>query len=433
METFEPRPRKYLAKIPVTVAKTQTYRIPLFFVLSSCFLFLVWLDFPGLLFLIDKQPSRNPVTAVHRVADQSVASLPSNADNVTGDKVTGRTDQSPARNADIPNIVAGTQRYRPSEPDLPTVLETVGTVEQRQGNDTTGTADAVPTVVRPALRESTVTAGDADDEGFPEELLPNPVLPEDAAVLDDSNTPIIVSSTSVMSKTVRVSAPRQDNDLDHTAILLQNADVVTEKWDPIPESSQSSKKQPSLAIMATTALQPGTVEVPPVTSGLVLAAQTFPNLETPPAPQLGGVAGTNPNGSVSTSEGVGFSKSPANSGIAVIVHRNNHDQFGLDELRDIYLDKRITWSDGAAIALYDLPLQNSARELFSRRVLRMSALDAATLKSNRSIINQPANLARTKQDNLVITYVARNPNAVGYVPLAAVKQNSDVRILLTIE
>ena len=62
----------------------------------------------------------------------------------------------------------------------------------------------------------------------------------------------------------------------------------------------------------------------------------------------------------------------------------------------------------------------------------MSPLDAATESSNRAITNRVQNEYRTKNADVVVSYIERNPNAIGYVPAAAITDNDNVRVVYTI-
>lgn len=117
--------------------------------------------------------------------------------------------------------------------------------------------------------------------------------------------------------------------------------------------------------------------------------------------------------------------------IAIIVNRANAEAISVDDIRNIYFDKIIHWQNGEKITLYNLPLNSSGREVFSRKVLNMSAIQAATEESNRVITNAALNQSQTKRERLVLSYVERNPQAIGYVPFNEAKGNNNVRIIMT--
>jgi hypothetical protein len=118
--------------------------------------------------------------------------------------------------------------------------------------------------------------------------------------------------------------------------------------------------------------------------------------------------------------------------IAVIVNRQNLQSINQRQLRDIYLDRLSNWKNGKMITVYNLPVSTAARELFSRQVLNMSALDAATMESNRKITNRQNNSLQTRQQNVILHYVANDPQAIGYVPLRLAQDNDQVRVLFTL-
>ena len=118
--------------------------------------------------------------------------------------------------------------------------------------------------------------------------------------------------------------------------------------------------------------------------------------------------------------------------IAIIVNSENTQAISKQQLRDIYMDRLSSWRNGKDIMVYNLPLASAGRELFSRKVLQMSVLDAATQASNRSITNRQSNRVQTRQQNVVAHYVANNPQAIGYVALDLARRQHNLRILFTL-
>ena len=88
-----------------------------------------------------------------------------------------------------------------------------------------------------------------------------------------------------------------------------------------------------------------------------------------------------------------------------------------------------TWRSGQKIDVYNLPDNQEAREIFARNVLGMSGQAAAAAESQRKINNTLKNPAMTKRERLVVSIVAKNRNAIGYVPAYLVEGKKDIRVV----
>lgn len=119
--------------------------------------------------------------------------------------------------------------------------------------------------------------------------------------------------------------------------------------------------------------------------------------------------------------------------VAVIVNSANTQNISTADVKNIYMDKTITWASGEKIAVYNLPTEEEAADSFARRVLGISAREAATAEANRSISNTSRNPQSTKRDALVSSIVAKTPNAIGYVPKDQAIGKSGIRVLFTLE
>jgi ABC-type phosphate transport system substrate-binding protein len=119
--------------------------------------------------------------------------------------------------------------------------------------------------------------------------------------------------------------------------------------------------------------------------------------------------------------------------VAVIVNSANAQNLSLNDVKSIYTDKTIVWANGGKIAVYNLPAEEAAAEIFARKVLGMSATDAAAAESNRVVSNVARNPQQIKRDALVSSIVAKSPLAIGYVPKAQAEGKSGIRVLFTLE
>ena len=115
--------------------------------------------------------------------------------------------------------------------------------------------------------------------------------------------------------------------------------------------------------------------------------------------------------------------------VAVIVNRSNPEVLTVEQIKNIYSDRVTTWRSGQKIDVYNLPDNQEAREIFARNVLGMSGQAAAAAESQRKINNTLKNPAMTKRERLVVSIVAKNRNAIGYVPAYLVEGKKDIRVV----
>lgn len=120
------------------------------------------------------------------------------------------------------------------------------------------------------------------------------------------------------------------------------------------------------------------------------------------------------------------------SGIVVIVNKSNSKTLSKAEISNIYRDRITRWPTGERILVLNLPLDTVVRQRFSSTVLNMSPLDAATEYSNGMITNRLQNDYRTRNARIVVSYVERHENAIGYVPAEALSETDNVRVAYTI-
>ncbi|MFQ5558987.1 MAG: hypothetical protein ACE5FU_00180 [Nitrospinota bacterium] len=119
--------------------------------------------------------------------------------------------------------------------------------------------------------------------------------------------------------------------------------------------------------------------------------------------------------------------------IVVIVNVANSQSVDMGFLKNIYSDNVTTWKNGKVIKLFDLPVKDSSREIFSQKVLGVSAKESAREWSNRKITNTAKNPPRTKRAKFVATAVAMNKLAIGYVPESLVKGKQGIKIAFTLK
>jgi len=119
--------------------------------------------------------------------------------------------------------------------------------------------------------------------------------------------------------------------------------------------------------------------------------------------------------------------------VVVIVNEANGQSMNATDVKAVYSDQIIQWSNGQGINSYNQPTKSAANETFSQKVLGMSATDAAKEWANRKITNTAKNPPSTKKEKLVILQVKKDANAIGYVSESALEGKDGVKVLFTVE
>ena len=119
--------------------------------------------------------------------------------------------------------------------------------------------------------------------------------------------------------------------------------------------------------------------------------------------------------------------------IAVIVNASNTQEITEQHVKNIYADIVTQWDNDEKITVYNLHVDDESRETFSQKIFGESSQKLAQAESNRRITNTIRNPSKTKSARLVVKLVAKNKNAIGYVPLSMASKMSNVRIVLQID
>ncbi len=131
--------------------------------------------------------------------------------------------------------------------------------------------------------------------------------------------------------------------------------------------------------------------------------------------------------------GILFSVNSFAEAVVVIVNAKNTETLSQSAVKAIYSDIRYTWENGEKIKLFELPVKASARSVFTNKVLNKSAIEAEGDWSNRKVTNTIKNRPKIKRDKLVVKFVAKSVNAVGYVPASLAAGNDKIRVILTLD
>jgi ABC-type phosphate transport system substrate-binding protein len=119
---------------------------------------------------------------------------------------------------------------------------------------------------------------------------------------------------------------------------------------------------------------------------------------------------------------------PLTGPIAVIVHPTNRlANLSRGELRSIFLRHRSSWAGGAdPILMLNWPPRHPIRVRFDKAVLGLSPDEAAAYWIDRRIRGQGLPPRSTASTILLVAIVARNREAIAYVPLASVTRQVKV-------
>ena len=101
----------------------------------------------------------------------------------------------------------------------------------------------------------------------------------------------------------------------------------------------------------------------------------------------------------------------------IVVNKDNANANTLDKdfVSKIYRGEAKTWKDGSAVAPYDLPEDNPARAAFLNDVVHKTPAQAKALWATLMFSGKALPPKAAAMDAEVISAVATNKNAIGYV------------------
>lgn len=107
--------------------------------------------------------------------------------------------------------------------------------------------------------------------------------------------------------------------------------------------------------------------------------------------------------------------------LAVVVHRSNPiSNLSSSALREIFLKRKERWKDGKIVMVINWKARLAPRIAFDQALLRLSPERAAAHWINRRIRGQGMPPASFKSHLIIRAIVSRHPEAISYLPLAAV-------------
>jgi ABC-type phosphate transport system substrate-binding protein len=115
--------------------------------------------------------------------------------------------------------------------------------------------------------------------------------------------------------------------------------------------------------------------------------------------------------------GGGRASLAADDGIKIIVHPDNPvPAVDASFVRDAFLKKAASWSDGRAIRPIDLGKRSTARTRFTHDILRKTPAQLRTYWNQRVFSGKGVPPPEAVTTAAVIAFVAANPGAIGYLP-----------------
>ncbi|HEB82435.1 MAG TPA: phosphate ABC transporter substrate-binding protein [Gammaproteobacteria bacterium] len=122
---------------------------------------------------------------------------------------------------------------------------------------------------------------------------------------------------------------------------------------------------------------------------------------------------------------------PSHAEIAIIANPGNSlHGISMKEIRDIYLGKSRSFSNGERVNAVDQPASSEIRKAFSKNVLNMSVREFNRYISKRKFSGKVRAPKVIDGDIAVRQWVANTPSGLGYINGKSV--NSSVKVLLII-
>lgn len=118
--------------------------------------------------------------------------------------------------------------------------------------------------------------------------------------------------------------------------------------------------------------------------------------------------------------------------MVVVVNANNAEEITPEMIKQIYSDRRNFWQTGDQILLFELPVKDNKRTIFSNTLLNMSAIASQAQWSNRFINNTLKNKVKIKQEKLVAKFVSSYKYAIGYISAEEAKKQSNLKVVMTL-
>ncbi|TPH12505.1 phosphate ABC transporter substrate-binding protein [Litorilituus lipolyticus] len=113
--------------------------------------------------------------------------------------------------------------------------------------------------------------------------------------------------------------------------------------------------------------------------------------------------------------------------IAVIINPSNNSDLSKSDISKIFLGKSKTFTNGESVKAINLKSSSAVRDSFQQQVLGKSKSQVKAYWSKLIFTGKGKPLKELSSEEDVISFIASNPNAIGYVDRS--KVNDSVKVV----
>ena len=124
-----------------------------------------------------------------------------------------------------------------------------------------------------------------------------------------------------------------------------------------------------------------------------------------------------------------FFSTLATAEVAIVVHPSNANQLSDSDISRAFLGKLKTFSDGQSIVAVNGAANSDTRVAFEKGVLKKSPAQVKAYWSKRLFTGKGKPLKELASDAEVLSFIAANPNAIGYIDAASA--DASVKVIST--
>lgn len=117
--------------------------------------------------------------------------------------------------------------------------------------------------------------------------------------------------------------------------------------------------------------------------------------------------------------------------VAVVVHPSNQNQMDAEYVSRLFLNKAKSFPGGESAQVYSLSEGSAETDLFNEQVLGKSASQLKAFWSKLIFTGKGQPPKALESSDKLVSLVASEPGAIGYVDAAAV--NDSVRVVMTLK
>jgi ABC-type phosphate transport system substrate-binding protein len=105
--------------------------------------------------------------------------------------------------------------------------------------------------------------------------------------------------------------------------------------------------------------------------------------------------------------------------VAIVVHPSNDSSFNKSTIKKIFLGKSKSFSNGRVAILLSSPPKNATTEEFNKKVVGKSSNQINAYWSKMIFTGKGTPPQKMASDSEIVSAVASNPDAIGYIDAAA--------------